>query len=70
MVSSEASNALYGLGDPAVRAILAAGPEAIQSLVEIEMAGRWIWASTSLLLEAIGEPAVAPLIAALRRCQS
>jgi HEAT repeat protein len=70
-VRMAASNALGQFGDLAVRAILAAGPEAIESLVGIESAEEFIiWASNGWLLKAIGEPAVAPLIAALQRCRS
>lgn len=70
-VRSSSSSALYRLGNAAIQAILAAGIEVIQALVEIEEAPKIIYASTGWMLRAIGEPAVGPLIEALHRnCDS
>jgi HEAT repeat protein len=68
-VRIHSSNALYSMADTAVPAIRAAGTEVIEALVGIEESEAIIYSSNGWLLKAVGEPAVRPLIAALRRCQ-
>jgi hypothetical protein len=63
-VRFQASNALYQIGDDAVNALKDSGPNAVQVLVDIELADTIIDARNGWLLAKIGEPAVKPLIKA------